>query len=397
MTVQSLEVKNRLGIEKFPIRVLLIDDQKLIGEVVKRMLEGIDDLYFEYCDDPSKAIDVAIKFRPTVILQDLVMPEMDGLVLVRYFRANSQTKEIPVIVLSAKEEASVKAEAFLVGASDYMVKLPEKEELIARLTYHSRGYIRLLERNDAFSKLEESQKRLEGELNEAAGYVKSLLPAFLDEEIKTNWRFIPSAQLGGDAFGYHWIDKDHLAIYLLDVCGHGVGAALLSISIMNVLKSCSLLGCDFLDPASVLSSLNEAFPMEKHNDMFFTIWYGVYKPSSQKLNYCSGGHPPALLLSNGEVVELKTDGPLVGALSKAQFKAETHQINDKSSLFLFSDGAYEIHKNGGGMMNFDEFKEIVISSARSQSKEIDFIYERIKKISAQTNFIDDFSLLQVSF
>src|SRR5207249_2695454 len=104
--------------------------------------------------------------------------------------------------------------------------------------------------------------RLAAELAEAAVYVKSLLPAPLDDRLKAQWRFQPSAELGGDAFGYHWLGQDQLAIYLLDVSGHGVGAALLSVSVLNGIRAESLAGADFRDPSSVLRQLNRVFQMD---------------------------------------------------------------------------------------------------------------------------------------
>jgi len=137
---------------------------------------------------------------------------------------------------------------------------------------------------------------LNQELAEAAQYVKTILPQPITEGvIRTDWRFVPSTSLGGDAFGYHWLDENHFAIYLIDVSGHGVGAALLSVSVMNVLRSQSLPNTDFKDPEQVLEPLNVAFPGEENNDMFFTIWYGVYKKGTRKLIYASGGHPPAYI------------------------------------------------------------------------------------------------------
>jgi adenylate cyclase len=136
------------------ITVLLVDDQAIIGQAVERMLASESDIDFHHCQDPTLAIQTANQVKPTVILQDLVMPEMDGLMLVRYFRANPATREIPLIVLSSKEEAQTKAEAFALGANDYMVKLPDQLELIARIRYHSKGYINLLERNEAMRELE---------------------------------------------------------------------------------------------------------------------------------------------------------------------------------------------------------------------------------------------------
>src|SRR5215467_9372472 len=127
------------------VRVLLIDDQAIIGEAVRRMLATDPDVAFLYCNDPKKALEIAAEFRPTVILQDLVMPDVDGLTMLREYRANPETREIPTIVLSVKEEPKVKAEAFSLGASDYLVKLPDPIELGARVRLHSRGYIAQLE------------------------------------------------------------------------------------------------------------------------------------------------------------------------------------------------------------------------------------------------------------
>lgn len=108
-----------------PARVLLIDDQPLIGEAVRRLIVGEPDLVFHYCREAAKALDAAKSFQPTVILQDLVMPDIDGLTLVERFRADEATRDVPMIVLSTKEEPAVKAEAFARGANDYLVKLPD--------------------------------------------------------------------------------------------------------------------------------------------------------------------------------------------------------------------------------------------------------------------------------
>lgn len=388
--------------QTFPITVLLIDDQMIIAEAVKRMLSDQSDIAFHYCSDPGKALAMAAEVKPTVILQDLIMPDVDGLLLVKYFRANPATHHIPIIVLSAKEDPQIKAEAFALGANDYIVKLPDRLELIARIRYHSNAYIRLLERNEVFKKLEESQKLLLAELAEAAAYVRSLLPLPLKNSIEIDWRFIPSTQLGGDAFGYHWLDENHFAIYLLDVCGHGVGAALHSISVINVLRSHNLPRADFLDPSSVLKELNYAFQMEDHNNMFFTIWYGVYDKETRKILYASGGHPPAILMTGlsvekAQLYELKTPGIVIGALPEGLFENATCQIEAFNRLFIFSDGVFEIQKFNGSMMNLHEFIDLVLQTPRKQGSELDYIVQFVQNIQGKTVFVDDFSLLQVTF
>src|SRR5688500_9032840 len=164
------------------------------------------------------------------------MPDIDGLTLLKFFRANATTRDIPMIVLSSKEEPATKAQAFALGANDYLVKLPDKVEMIARIRHHSMGYIAQLQRNEAYRKLAESERQLANEVNEAAKYVQSLLPESLKTgPVRIDWRFVPSTQLGGDAFGYHWLDEKHLAVYLLDVSGHGVGSSLLAVTVLNIL------------------------------------------------------------------------------------------------------------------------------------------------------------------
>ena len=136
--------------------MLLVDDQNMVGETVRRMLAPEQDIDFHFCQDPTKAIKTANRIHPTVILQDLVMPEIDGLTLVRYYRANPETRHVPLIVLSSKEEALTKAEAFALGANDYLVKLPDRLEIIARIRYHSSAYINYLQRKEAQVQLEKA-------------------------------------------------------------------------------------------------------------------------------------------------------------------------------------------------------------------------------------------------
>lgn len=382
----------------FPISVLIVDDQEIIVETVREMLSEEKDIAFHFCIKPLEALEVAMKVKPTVILQDLIMPEINGLELTKYFRANQKTSDIPLIVLSAKEDPALKAEAFSVGANDYIVKLPDKRELIARIRYHSNAYIRLLERNEAYEKLNESQRLLNNELAEAAEYVRSLLPSPLKGSLEANWEFIPSQQLGGDALGYHWLDNEHFAIYLLDVCGHGIGAALLSISVMNVLRSQSLANTHFNDPVEVLTALNATFQMENQNNMFFSIWYGVWNPSTRNLTYASGGHPPALLLAPWHPPQLlKTDGLVIGAATDVEFASSSCHISEGSQLYIFSDGVYEIIKPDGSMLYLKDLVQIICAASSKPESTLEQVRQKIQSCSGKAEVNDDYSLLQVIF
>jgi two-component system, chemotaxis family, response regulator WspR len=149
-----------LNFHKYPIIVMLVDDQPFVAEAIRQQLEEDVEINFHYCASPEQAISTALEIRPTVILLDLMMPDVDGLALLRYFRANPDVRDVPVIVLSSRGEATVKADAFDAGANDYLIKLPDRIEMIARIRYHSNAYIMKLQRDEAYRALRESQKRL---------------------------------------------------------------------------------------------------------------------------------------------------------------------------------------------------------------------------------------------
>jgi adenylate cyclase len=172
------------SLTEYTVTVLLVDDQEMIGEAVRRMLASEKDIVFHYCSDPAKAINKALEVKPTVILQDLVMPEIDGLQLLRFFRANSVTRDIPMIVLSSKEEAELKAQAFSLGANDYLVKLPDRVELIARIRYHSKAYMTLVERNVAYKTMKDYLVKLEVEQKKSQELLLNILPEAIAEKLK---------------------------------------------------------------------------------------------------------------------------------------------------------------------------------------------------------------------
>lgn len=382
------------------IRVMLVDDQAMIGEAVRRMLATESDIEFLYCGDPTKAMQIAAEYGPTVILQDLVMPDIDGLTMLRFYRANPATRDIPVIVLSTKEEPKTKAEAFTLGASDYLVKLPDPIELIARVRLHSRGYIAQLERNEAYAALKRSEERLAEELAEAAKYLTSLLPAPIRGDLSAEWQFIPSAELGGDTFGYEWLDPDHFVMYVLDVCGHGLKAALLSISAMNVLRNRTLPATDFRSPGSVLCGMNEAFQMDRHSNMYFTIWYAVFNRKTRQLSFASAGHPPALLFSGDSaetavLQELNNPGLMMGAFPGVQYQDQSIVLPRFSQLYFYSDGVYEVTRPDDSMVTFEEFSEVVSKAPRTGGA-IAHTIAAIREARGGDSFEDDVSMVEVT-
>jgi phosphoserine phosphatase RsbU/P len=387
-----------IALTEHSMKVLLIDDQRIVGETVRRMLADIPGLEFRFCSDPARALEEAEAFAPTVILQDLVMPGADGIEMVRAFRRAPSTSSTPLIVLSSKEEALTKAEAFAAGANDYLVKLPDKVELAARIRYHSNAYILRLERDEAFAVLEAQQKQIARELSEAAAYVRSLLPAPMEvaSPIPADWRFITSSSLGGDSFGYHWLAPDRLAIYLLDVCGHGVGAALLSVSAINTIRNQTLPDVDFSVPSQVLNGLNRAFPMEKQDGKYFTIWYGVLNATTRELQYAGGGHPPAIVITTeGATRRLDCPGMIIGAFPFVNYSDKCTVLERGSRLFVFSDGCYEVTNPEQDMMTLDEFGGI-LARCGSNANALDQVLGAVREWQQRAEFEDDFSLMQLT-
>lgn len=248
--------------------------------------------------------------------------------------------------------------------------------------------------------LQRTQARLESELRDAARYLLSTLPAPRFEPPATDWLLIPSTELGGDSLGFHEIDTDHIAFYLLDVCGHGVGAALLSATVINLLRTSTLRGIDFRDPAAVLDALNEAFPMERQNDMFFTIWYGVYARAEGRLRFASAGHPPAIHLRDdacgGTLAQpLATpEGVAIGVVADAEYIEAQAEMRAGDRLLLLSDGTFEIDRPDGDMLSFDRLMDFTMGANCDSPGAV---LEWVRSFSGGGPLPDDFSLMRVTF
>ncbi len=221
----NIELDELFGRGRQSIMVLLVDDQIVVGEAIRRALIDQPDIEFHYCADPVEALALARKVRPTVILQDLVMPAVNGLDLVRQYRADPETASIPVIVLSTKEEATVKRDAFRLGANDYLVKLPDTIELIARIRYHSNAYLTHIQRDEAYRALRKSQRELMDtnlqlqRLTNIDGLTGLSTRRYFNEYIATQWQ---TALRGQYPVSMLMIDIDHFKQYN-DHYGHLAG------------------------------------------------------------------------------------------------------------------------------------------------------------------------------
>lgn len=373
-------------------KILVIDDDPNICELLKRLLrkQGYD---VTVASDGQEGVEKARELNPALIICDWIMPKLTGIEVCSQLKAEAELSTTFFILLTSMKSVADRVKGLDAGADDFISKPIEVNELKARV----RAGLRL---HQLSQDLRVQKRLLETELAEAADYVRSLLPEPLREPLQVEAKFIPSRQLGGDSFDYFWLDEHNLAMYLLDVAGHGLKAALPSVSVLNLLRSRAIPNINYHQPSDVLRALNATFQMSYQNDKYFTIWYGVYNRSQAQLTYASAGHPPAVLISgnNGsqDIKKLKTPGMPVGMFPEAMYLDESCPIQDFSSLYIFSDGVYEILQPDGTVWGLEPFINL-LSDTKAQADSLEQILNFIKELNSGEVFDDDFSLLKVGF
>lgn len=378
--------------------ILVIDDDPIIRRILQRMLQN-QGYRVVVTDTAETGLQQAEALEPPVVLCDWRLPgDLDGLEICRQMKAHPRLSTTFFLLITGHAETANRVEALESGADDLLMKPIDMAELRARV----KSGIRL---HQLTNDLKQQKQRLENELAEAAAYVQSLLPQDTKDGVAIQSRFVPSRQLGGDCFDYYWLDDDYLAIYLLDVSGHGLGAALLSTSVLNILRSQSLPGTNFYRPETVLEGLNNRFQMNLQNDKYFTIWYGVYNRSTRQLIYASAGHPPAVLISETspqhlQVEQLRTPGMPVGMMPGTTYVWKRCTVPEGSLLYIFSDGIYEVPieptADASKLLGLDGFIDLLTKPP--QPTPLDDLVTHITSLRMEDETLsDDLSLLEVDF
>ena len=399
-SVQNLHSQRAVADSHWKARILVVDDDSANREILCRRLQryGATPVAAE---NGLQALDLLARDSFDLLLLDFLMAGMDGYELLMRIKSDAKLRHLPVIMISGMDQENGIARCLEAGADDYLIKPFNPVFLRARIgacleKKHWRD-----QEQATYEALLRSQKHLAAELAEAGAYVQSRLPEPCRGAISADWCFKPSAQLGGDAFGYGWLDERHFAIYLLDVCGHGVGAALLSVSALNALRARSLPDVDFTHPVCVLSELNRIFPMEAHNQMYFTMWYGVFDAPSRRLAYASAGHPPTLLIPGaaglGSSSALRTGGPPIGCLPDARYRSAEADVPKGAQLMVFSDGAYEIPKPDGTTQSLANFITAVETQASRGPLNPQAIVDAAVQMCSPLDLDDDLSFVRFQF
>ena len=241
---------------------------------------------------------------------------------------------------------------------------------------------------------------LDSTVDKAGQYVRSLLPARIESgPVRTDWVLQPSARLGGDMFGYHFIDDHTFAIYLIDVTGHGADAAMHAVSVMNVLRQKAIPGIDVRDPAQMASHLNGMFPMERHGGMLLSLWYGVIDVPTRQIAFTSAGHHPSFVVSADRrgMEALDVANVLIGMMPGYSYRGATSTVPPGASLHIFSDGVFEIERTDGEEFGLDAFLSLLTLPADPARPESERILETVKQRTGRQSFEDDFTLVVATF
>jgi sigma-B regulation protein RsbU (phosphoserine phosphatase) len=330
-------------------KVLVVDDTLLNRRILQELLRR-HEIDVVCAESGAQALEMMVMERPDLVLLDVMMPEMDGFEVCRRLKADCDTASVPVIFLSALGEVDDRVRGLSEGAEDYVAKPFENAEVLARVRAHLR--LRRLTRDlqDRNKQLLEKQERLEEDLRAAADIQRALIPKRRDAVpgVRLEWLFEPCATIGGDIFCATRLDETRVALYLLDVSGHGVPPAMLSMMVAQSLAA----GSDLVahrtrnqpvtvaSPAEVLAGLDRDFPLGRF-DRYFTICYLVLDLASGRLCHSSAGHPsPILVRADGSVRTLDEGGTVVG-LGDGVYAEGALDLAAGDRVYLYSDGITE--------------------------------------------------------
>ena len=236
--------------------------------------------------------------------------------------------------------------------------------------------------------------------------MKSLLPPPVAiGPVRTDWRFVPSASLGGDSFGYHWLDEDTFAIYLVDVSGHGVASSLLSVAIGRTLTShasaSSLLVKEvdgqlvITPPSEVANELNQRFPMEEQNGLYFTMAYGVLDLQSLEFCFASAGHVPIVHIPKGgqpEVFKVPSMG--IGWFDDIEYSDHTVKLQPGDRMYLYSDGVPEAMNADSDQFETRQMLEVLeLGKSQSLDDSVSLLLRSVERWCAKHGPKDDVSIL----
>jgi sigma-B regulation protein RsbU (phosphoserine phosphatase) len=336
------------------IKILIADDHELSRFKLKTDLEkwGHE---VTVAEDGEQAWELFQRHPFAILITDWMMPKLDGLELVKMIRAADQADYVYIIMLTAKAEKHDLVAGMGAGADDFLVKPFHRDELQVRL----RAGIRITKLN---RQLNETNRRLERGLEAAAQIQQSFLPTVKPQfkGYEFAWGHNPCGKLGGDMFNVVALGEDRVGIYVLDVTGEGVPAALLATTLSRVLAPASDPASILVarnddgtvarvrEPAEVAQELNRRFSL-REGRQYFTLAYGVLHLESRRLEFTSGAHPPLLHLPTGRAAAMHyLEGFPIGMAPESEpFQQRSVVLGPGDRIFIYSDGIPDAMRGDG--------------------------------------------------
>lgn len=334
------------------MRILIAEDERITRATTARQLEAWGHTVVA-AEDGQSAWEAFCTGGFELVLTDWEMPGLSGLELVQRIREQAGARFVYIIMLTGRTDKSDVVRGIEAGADDFIAKPFDREELRVRLLAGER-IVKLEQRlHRQNAEMREAGERMRRDLRAAARVQQALLPAqtLSVPGVRVAWGYVPTDELAGDAIGLHPIGDDYLVAYLLDVSGHGVPAALLSVSAMHALApvpiESSLLRApgavnSARAPAVVTAELNRRFRAEEIDDRFFTATICAINLKTGLLVFSRAGHFPPAILRSGMPLELSDAGGLpVGLMDESVFHDVEVQLSAGDRICLYSDGLIE--------------------------------------------------------
>jgi sigma-B regulation protein RsbU (phosphoserine phosphatase) len=343
-----------------PASILVVDDTPANLQVLAGMLK---DRGYRVRPVPSGKLALLAAHRdpPDLILLDINMPEMNGYQVCAHLKADNTLKGIPVIFISALTDQLDKVKAFAMGGLDYLTKPFQIEELHARVETHLKLRRLQIEVEEINARLAKANDRMSRDLKAAAKIQETFLPRGVPRVPGTDfaWIYRPCDELGGDGLNVIPLGDGNVGLYILDVSGHGVASALLSVTLSRLLsppsEPSSILirdgdvgdRFDITPPGEVAARLNRLFPFDSATGQFATMVYGILNAPTGEFRYVSAGHPgPVHLPCNADPVFLESEGFPIG-LGDNAYEERSVCLGTGDRLYLYSDGVSEAMDSGG--------------------------------------------------
>lgn len=341
---------------------------------------------------------------PDVILLDIIMPNINGFELCETIKSNQQFKDVPIIFLTSRSDATDIVQGFRAGGADYLTKPFQNEELLVRIKNQLKIAHLTRELLKTSQDLKEKQEKLVEDLQAAGNIQRSLLPPNNIEFpcINIASEYKPCESVGGDIFNVLELKKNHYAFYMVDVSGHGVPSSLIAVAVTQALQIASGLVINHESgkvnsPAYVLDRLNKQFPFERF-DKFFTIIYGYIDCCKGEFTYSHAGHPLGFILKNyTDIKPLSVGGSLIG-VSDAPFKEEKIDLKKGDKIIFYTDGITEHQSEDGNMYTEERLKEKFLELGMFPLDSIfDYLYKDVIEFGGDVKQKDDMTMLGIEF